>query len=302
MLGYLGPEGTFTHQALLQLVSGDDMRPYASVGLALEAVRDGSVEAALVPIENSVEGGVTATLDDIGDPANPLQIVRETVLNIRFNLCTRPGVQLSEIKTIASHPHALAQVRNWLDENFPEAEIMRVGSTAQGANFVAEGKADATVCSAIAGDLHGLEAQVSDVADNPSATTRFVLVTKRQKSPARTGHDKTTLVAYMHRDEPGALLNILQQFAVRGVNMCRIESRPTKTSLGNYCFSIDAEGHIEDLRLADTLIGLKRICQDVIFLGSYERANGVEPMNQRGGTDPEYTDAMNWVRSIGGRI
>lgn len=300
MLGYLGPEGTFTHQALLQLADGEQAQAFSSVGLALESVRAGDVEAALVPIENSVEGGVSATLDNIGDPVQPLQIIGETVLNIRFNLCARPGVE--DVRTIASHPHALAQVRGWLDANYPDAEIMRVGSTAQGAQYVAEGKADATVCSAIAGELNGLTALVTDVADNPYATTRFVLVARPQKSPERSGRDKTTLVAYMRKDEPGALLNILQQFAVRGVNLCRIESRPTKTSLGSYCFSIDAEGHIADMRLADTLIGLNRICQDVIFLGSYPRADAVEPMVQRGGADEDYYEAMAWVRSIGGRI
>lgn len=300
MLGYLGPEGTFTHQALLQLADGGQAQAFLSVGLALESVRAGDVEAALVPIENSVEGGVSATLDNIGDPVQPLQIIGETVLNIRFNLCARPGVE--DVRTIASHPHALAQVRGWLDANYPDAEIMRVGSTAQGAQYVAEGKADATVCSAIAGELNGLTALVTDVADNPYATTRFVLVARPQKSPERSGRDKTTLVAYMRKDEPGALLNILQQFAVRGVNLCRIESRPTKTSLGSYCFSIDAEGHIADMRLADTLIGLNRICQDVIFLGSYPRADAVEPMVQVGGADEDYYEAMAWVRSIGGRI
>ncbi len=300
MLGYLGPEGTFTHQALLQLADGGQAQAFLSVGLALEAVRAGDVEAALVPIENSVEGGVSATLDNIGDPVQPLQIIGETVLNIRFNLCARPGVE--DVRTIASHPHALAQVRGWLDANYPDAEIMRVGSTAQGAQYVAEGKADATVCSAIAGELNGLTALVTDVADNPYATTRFVLVARPQKSPERSGRDKTTLVAYMRKDEPGALLNILQQFAVRGVNLCRIESRPTKTSLGSYCFSIDAEGHIADMRLADTLIGLNRICQDVIFLGSYPRADAVEPIVQVGGNDEDYYEAMAWVRSIGGRI
>lgn len=300
MLGYLGPEGTFTHQALLQLADVEQAQAFSSVGLALEAVRAGDVEAALVPIENSVEGGVSATLDNIGDPVQPLQIIGETVLNIRFNLCARPSVE--DVRTIASHPHALAQVRGWLDANYPDAEIMRVGSTAQGAQYVAEGKADATVCSAIAGELNGLTALVTDVADNPYATTRFVLVARPQKSPERSGRDKTTLVAYMRKDEPGALLNILQQFAVRGVNLCRIESRPTKTSLGSYCFSIDAEGHIADMRLADTLIGLNRICQDVIFLGSYPRADAIEPMVQVGGNDEDYYEAMAWVRSIGGRI
>lgn len=309
MLGYLGPAGTFTHQALTQLIAStsstdEQLTAFPSVGQALAAVRAGEVRACLVPIENSVEGGVSATLDNLGELSDPLQIVAETVLPIRFDLCARKGVTFDQIDTVISHPHAIAQVRNWLDEHLPNAAVNQVGSTAVGASTVAiadSGNA-ATVCSSIAAKLYGLQPLVSGLADNKSASTRFVLASRIGPCPKRTGHDKTTLVAYMRQDQPGALLAILQQFATRGVNLCRIESRPTKTSLGNYCFSIDAEGHITDSRMADALVGLKRVCKDVIFLGSYERADAKSAMIQYGGRDEDYRDAISWVREIGAHL
>ncbi len=309
MLGYLGPAGTFTHQALTNLIastpfSDEQLLAFPSVGQALAALRAGQLRACLVPIENSVEGGVSATLDNIGDLSDPLQIVAETVLPIRFDLCARKGVNLNQIDAVISHPHAIAQVRNWLDKNLPNARVRQVGSTAVGAATVAKPDSgnSATVCSSIAAKLFDLRPLVSGLADNQSASTRFVLVSKIGSCPERTGHDKTTLVAYMRQDQPGALLAILQQFATRGVNLCRIESRPTKTSLGSYCFSIDAEGHIADARMADALVGLKRICKDVIFLGSYARADAKSSIIQYGGRDEDYRDAISWVRQIGAKL
>lgn len=277
---------------------------FPSVGQALAALRAGQLRACLVPIENSVEGGVSATLDNLGDLSDPLQIVAETVLPIRFDLCARKGVNLNQIDAVISHPHAIAQVRNWLDKNLPNARVQQVGSTAVGAATVAKPDSGncATVCSSIAAKLFDLQPLVSGLADNQSASTRFVLVSKIGSCPERTGHDKTTLVAYMRQDQPGALLAILQQFATRGVNLCRIESRPTKTSLGSYCFSIDAEGHIADARMADALVGLKRICKDVIFLGSYARADAKSAIIQYGGRDEDYRDAISWVRQIGAKL
>lgn len=302
--GFLGPIGTFTHQALHTFHDGDSA-PYATVLQALDAVRDGSVNGALVPIENSIEGGVSATLDYLARPADPLQIVREVILPVEFDLCVRPGVQLSDIRVVASHPHAIAQVRGWLASQLPNVDVVELGSTAAAAQAVAAGEThagralDAAVCASVAGELNGLISLVSGIADNRAAQTRFVLVTKPGPVPERTGHDKTTLVAYLRRDHPGALLDILQQFAVRGVNLCRIESRPTKTSLGQYCFSIDAEGHLADARMTDTLIGLRRTCQNVIFLGSYGRADGQQPTVRTGSADEDYAAAQSWLDALG---
>ncbi len=311
MIGYFGPEGTFTHQALIALGRTDKYQggfdgtkgvPFATVAQALDAVRSGEVEASLVPIENSVEGGVSATLDYLASPeAGRLQIMAEIVISVEFELAVRPGTQLSDIKRLITHPHAAAQCRGWLNEHLPDVQIVEQGSTAGAAAEVSKPDStfDAAVCAAVARDLYGLESAASNISDNEAAETRFVLVARPTAAPARTGADKTTLVAFMRQDHPGALLDILQQFAGRGVNLCRIESRPTKTTLGSYCFSIDAEGHIADARLAEAMQGLHRVCKDVIYLGSYARADGQPPMVLTGQTDADYDSAERWFETLG---
>ncbi|MGB7963048.1 MAG: prephenate dehydratase [Propionicimonas sp.] len=298
MLGYFGPVGTFTHQALLSF-SDEAAVPFDTVGEALDAVRAGAVEAALVPIENSVEGGVTVTLDNLST-GRRLMIVREVLLPVQFNLYARPGTSLAEVRRVLTHPHAAAQVRGWLASHLPLAGITEGGSTAAAAREVSDptSRYDAAVCAQVAGETYGLEAVATGIADNPSAVTRFVLVSRPASPPQPTGADKTTLVAFMHADRPGALLEILEQFSGRGVNLCRIESRPTKTGLGNYCFSIDAEGHLRDPRLAEALAGLHRICEDVIFLGSYPRADGVRPTIAWGFTDDDFRLAKEWYATL----
>ena len=299
MLGYFGPAGTFTHEALLTL-SEEPAIAYASVPLALDAVRSGEVEAVMVPIENSVEGGVTVTLDNLANGHRRLMIVREVILPVQFTLFARPGTELGDVRRVLTHPHAAAQVREWLAANVPLATITEGGSTAAAAEEVSDptSKYDAAVSAAVAGAMYGLTALASGIADNPNAVTRFVLVSKPAPPPVPTGADKTTLVAYMHADRAGALLEILEQFASRGVSLSRIESRPTKTGLGNYCFSIDAEGHMRDPRLAEALLGLHRICEDVVFLGSYPRADGVRPKVGWGFTDPDFAEARDWYASL----
>lgn len=298
MLGYFGPPGTFTHQAL-QTFSDEEGIPFDTVARALDAVRSGVVEAALVPIENSVEGGVTVTLDNLSN-GRRLMISREVILPVQFTLFGRPGTMLADVRRVLTHPHAAAQVREWLAANLPQASVTEGGSTAAAAQEVADptSKYDAAVSAEVAGAMYGLEALASGIADNPSAVTRFVLVSKPAPPPPPTGADKTTLVAFMHADRPGALLEILEQFAGRGVNLCRIESRPTKTGLGNYCFSIDAEGHLRDPRLAEAMLGLHRICEDVVFLGSYQRADGVRPKVGWGFTDVDFAEAREWFSSL----
>ena len=298
MLGYYGPAGTFTHQALLTF-SSDEAVPFATVAQALDAVRVGTVEAVLVPIENSVEGGVSVTLDALA-AGKRLMIVREVLLPVQFNLYARPGTKLSDVRKVVTHPHSAAQTREWMAANLPLAAVTEGGSNAASALEVSDpdSRFDAAICGRIAGEMYGLEAIATEIADNASAVTRFVLVSRPAEPPRRTGADKTTLVAYMHTDHAGALLEILEQFSGRGVSLCRIESRPTKTGIGNYCFSIDAEGHLRDPRLAEAMLGLHRICEDVIFLGSYPRADGVRPVVARGFTDADFDAARDWYASL----
>ena len=301
--GYFGPVGTFTHQALLTLdpPAPADPVPYATVGAALQAVRDGEVAAALVPIENSVEGGVTATLDNLtyGDP---LVIVGEVLLPVQFGLYVRPGTTLADVGLVLTHPHAAAQCRDWLAGHLPQAEVVEGGSTAAAAAEVArEGtRFDAAICAAVAGELYGLEALASGIADNPDAVTRFVLVARPGPVGAPTGADKTTMVLFMRENHPGALLEILEQFASRGVDLCRIESRPTRRTLGDYCFSVDAEGHVTDARLAEAMTGLYRTCAEVVFLGSYARADGALPDVRPGTANDDYAAAADWLARLRG--
>lgn len=299
MLGYFGPEGTFTHQALLSLGIDEDSVPYPSVAATLDAVRDGAVRAGLVPIENSIEGGVSATLDNLA-AGKPLVITAEVLLNVQFGLYGRAGTELADVRKVVTHPHAAAQVRDWLATHVPTATVTERGSTAGAARDVAADGSpfDAAVCARVAGELYGLVPLASDIADNPDAVTRFILVGPPAAPAERTGHDKTSLVAYMREDRSGALLEILEQFASRGVNLCRIESRPTKERLGSYCFAIDAEGHLSDARMAEALMGLHRICKRVDFLGSYPRADKVEPSVDKGFRESDYEKAATWLKGL----
>ena len=300
--GYFGPVGTFTHQALLTLPAlPDEPAPYATVGLALQAVRDGDVAAALVPIENSVEGGVSATLDNL-TYGEPLRIIREVLLPVQFTLFGRPGTHIDDVRRVLTHSHAAAQCRDWLANKLPQAIVTEGGSTAAAAAEVADpgSRFDAAICAQVAGELHGLIPLAPGIADNPDAITRFVLVSRPVPVGPATGADKTTMVLFMRDDHPGALLEILEQFASRGVNLCRIESRPTKQSLGDYCFSVDAEGHVDDARMAEAMMGLHRVCRDVVFLGSYPRADLTESIIRRGTSNQEYAAAATWLRKLRG--
>lgn len=297
MLGYFGPPGTFTHQALLQ-VTRDEARPYPSVVGALAAVRSGEIDGAVVPIENSVEGGVSATLDEL-IAGTPLMIRREILVEVSFGLYVRPGTKIEDVRSVLTHGHAAAQCRKVLS-GLKNATVTEAGSTAGAAEEVArpDSRYDAAVCARVAGEMYGLEEVAYQIEDNPGAVTRFVEISKPAEPPIRTGADKTTLVVFMSEDTSGALLEILEQFKVHGVNLTRIESRPTKTSLGSYCFSIDAEGHLHDRRVAATLHGLARICPQIYFLGSYARADQVSPKQDPRFGDDAFQRAAEWVANL----
>lgn len=298
--GYLGPAGTFCHEALLSVPDlPGHLRPYASVVAALDAVRAGQLEAALVPIENNIEGGVSATLDNL-TYGQPLMITREVLLQVEFNLYVRPGTTMADIHRVITHPHAFAQCRDWVAANLPNATVSEGGSTAAGAAEVADPKSryQATICSRAAGELHGLAAAATAIADNKSAVTRFVLISKPGPPSERTAADKTTLVVFLREDEAGSLLKMLEQFASRGVNLSRIESRPSRITRGHYSFSIDAEGHLNDHRVAGALKGLKRTSREVVFLGSYPRADRVEPDVRDGHDDESYRAAEEWLQGL----
>lgn len=298
--GFLGPHGTFAHAALRSMPAADDAElvPFATVTQAIDAVRAARVDGALVPLENSIEGAVPATLDELAGGSEPLVIVAETYLPVLFDLLARPGTTLADVTTVATHPHAEAQVRRFLLDALPDAAVTLLGSTAAGAAAVAGAEFDAAVAPPIAGELYGLDVLAHDIADHVGAVTRFVLLCRPLPPPPRTGNDRTTVVAYLREDHSGALLEILTEFSMRGVNLTRIESRPTKAGLGQYCFSIDCEGHIDDARVGDAVAAVQRICADVRFLGSYVRADGRQGPVPIGRTDVAFADAAAWLTRI----
>ena len=300
---YLGPAGTFTEAALRTLPESDvrQLDPVVSVPAALDAVRDQEAAAAFVPIENSVEGGVTATVDELAG-GRRLMIHREVLLPISFALLVRPGTQLAEVKTVTGHPVAQPQVRNWLSAHLPDAVWESAASNADGARLVQEGRYDAAFAGEFAAPTYGLEPLVTEIHDAQNAVTRFVLVSRPARPAAPTGADKTSLVFWLRDDHPGALLEVLQEFAARGVNLTRIESRPTGEGIGRYCFSADCEGHVQDRRVGDVLMGLRRATKAVRFLGSYPRADGATATVRPGTSDEDFLAAADWLsRCLDGR-
>ena len=298
---YLGPEGTFAEAALSSAITttGGTRNPRPSVAATLAAVRSGDADAGLVPLENSVEGSVPATMDGLSD-GDPLVITREVFLPVSFTLAVRPGTTLADVRSVASHPHALAQTGRWLAANLPDVTPLPASSTAGAAAAVAAGEYDAAVCAAIAAERYGLDSLADGIADHAGAVTRFVLVSRPGPLPAPTGNDKTSLVVVV-TDRTGALLDVLREFAVRGISLTRIESRPMRERLWIYSFALDCEGHIADRRVGEALAALHRVCEDVRFLGSYPRADGrenraVEPES----ADDAFAEADGWLARVRG--
>ena len=266
---YLGPKGTLTEAALKKITSSNDsLIPYANVTAALDAVRVGKAHYALVPIENSVEGVVARTLDELAT-GTPLTIVGEVTLPVSFALMVKNDV--SNIRRIATHPHAEAQCRTYIATNYPEAELIATASTAAAAEAIGRGEFDAAIAAPVAAAHYGLRVIADNIGDNLGAITRFVLVSKPGVTPKATGLDRTSLAVFIGIDHAGALLDILTEFAKRNVNLTFIQSRPTGLELGHYHFIIDAEGHIADVSIKETVEALRAICEDIRFLGSYPR-------------------------------
>ncbi|GAA2634075.1 prephenate dehydratase [Dactylosporangium fulvum] len=298
---YLGPEGTFSEQALKTVPAADQgiLTPARSVPEALDALRSGEADAALVPLENSIGGQVGVTLDEFAN-GDPLVITREVVLPVQFVLAAREDRSLDSVRSVAAHPQAGAQCRKWLRDHAPQATVVDVLSNAAAAIGAAEGEFDAAVCAEISADRYKLHVLAKDIADNPGAMTRFALVSRPGPPPSPTGDDLTTLAVYISHDRVGALLAVLTELAVRGVNLTRIESRPTGERLGRYVFFLDCGGHVADAQMGEALQGLRRICADVRFLGSYPRAarGDAPPRPAPGLADDDFADAAAWLARL----
>lgn len=306
---YLGPAGTFTQAALRQVVAPDACveLPQDDVAAAIEAVRSGAADLAVVAIESTVEGGVTATLDALAT-GEPLVLLREVLVPVQFTLAGPPGLTLDDVHRISAHPHAWAQCRRWLSRHLPGVVHVPATSNTAPAALVAARLAagedardlpfDAALVPPPAVETYGLTPLAEHVADNSEALTRFVVVGRPGRIPAPTGADKTTLVVHLPDNEAGALLAMLEQFAVRGVNLSRIESRPIGDALGRYSFSIDAEGHVAEERMGEAIMGLHRRCPYVRFLGSYPRADAVPADVHVGTADVDFVSARDWLRGV----
>lgn len=272
-VGYLGPRGTFTEQALWSVPEFATVEAVAAVtiGEAIDSVRAGAIDAAVVPWENSIEGAVGATMDELmAQPA--VQVMRQVLLPVVFGLYAQPGVSRDELRQVASHPHAYAQCRGWLGRQLPTARFVSAASTADAAAGVRAGEYQAAICAPMAAREYGLRELAGDIADNPGAVTRFAVVCLPGPPLAATGDDVTSLVVSLAHDEAGSLLRALRELADRGINLTRIESRPTKQALGRYWFYLDCAAHISEPHMAAAVEGLTKASAELRFLGSYPNA------------------------------
>jgi len=301
-VAYFGPEATFTHEALLTQpdLVGADLRPLGAITDVLEAVARGEADLGFVPIENAIEGTVSATIDGLIHDVE-LHIQREVVMDIHLHLMARPGLALEDVRTVSSYPHALAQCQKYLAKALPGVDQRAANSTADAARALGESagtdaRAEAAIAPRIAAERYGLTIIAEDVEDHPENQTRFVLVA-RTRVPKPTGHDKTSIVCFQRADHPGSLHGILGQFAARNINLTKLESRPTKQGLGDYCFVIDLSGHLGDEVIADCLRDLHAGLAGVKFLGSYPAAGEHGP-EQRRQADAAWQAADDWLGAL----
>jgi prephenate dehydratase len=302
-IAFLGPEGTFTEQALLSQadLADQDLVPMSTFAEVLAAVDRGEVDHGFVGLENSIEGTVTVTIDALA-LEHDLVIQREVVLGIQLNLMAPPGVALGDVARVLTFPVAAGQCRAWMAEHLPGVEVVASNSNAEAARLVSiEGDGrSAAVAPSLAAKIYGLDVLAEDIEDHPENQTRFALV-GRDPVPVPTGHDKTTIVVFQRADQAGSLLAILQEFAARAINLTKLESRPTKKALGDYCFIIDLEGHIADEIVYDCLRDLRTKVADIKFLGSYPAAGEHGPEVRREAV-AAWREADAWVAAQRARI
>lgn len=300
-IAYLGPTGTFTEQAL---VSQPDLAVHNLVPLpkfvdVLDATSVGDVDLGFVAIENAIEGTVNVTLDALAFD-HELLIQREVVLDIKLNLMAAKGTAMSDITAVYSHPVANAQCREFIHKELPDVSVLAANSTSEAAVMAAAEPNLAAVGPALAATKHGLTLLAEDIADHPGNQTRFVLVAP-SGVPKPSGHDKSTVVLTQHKDKPGSLVAILEEFAARSINLSRLSSRPVKTALGSYCFVVDLDGHIGDELIADCLRSVRAKHADVKFLGSYPAAGAGASETRRDRTSA-WAEADQWMDSLRSQI
>jgi len=303
-IAYLGPAGTFTETAARLVTGGDaDLVACADIQDVLRRVEAGEVERGVVPIENTLEGSVHATLDALAFETD-LLIEAELELPVTLVLAGNTDVGFDDVKVVYSHPVALAACRRWLSSNLGAAERVQTASTARAAQQVAAGDdpGEVAIVNPLAAERYGLQVLARGIADSSANSTRFVVIGRTLSAP--TGWDKTSTVVFIDENRPGALLQLLEIFAERDLNLTKIESRPTKDELGEYCFFLDCEGHIVDERVGDALAAVRRTHRAVKILGSYRRsgARKTDEADRIASDDAAYRDAAEWLRQWRGRV
>jgi prephenate dehydratase len=254
-----------------------------------------------VPIENSIEGSVPLTLDALAFGEPGVFIRGEIAIPISMNLLVRAGTALRDIKVVRSQPHALAQCRGWLSENLPGVTLEPTSSTAEAARLAAEGGDGAAALGhRLAGERYGLTVLASDVQDFGDNATRFVVLSRTMSPPS--GTDKTSVVFFFGKDRPGQLVRILDEFALRGINLSKIQSRPTKRGLGEYCIFVDASGHVTESRVAGALRSIHRHVAEIRVLGSYPRHDHAVDLPDESETDEAYAEAASWFADLLGHV
>ena len=268
-IAYLGPAGTFTEDASLRYDPGAERIPFPSIAMVAEAVITGKADEGIAPIENSLEGSVTATLDLLIHGPN-LMILNELVLPIHLYLLGPQNIQSDSIDVIYSHTQPLGQCRDFLTERYPTAKLIASLSTASAVkDMLKAGGNVAAIGNKHAAEIYGAKVLSERVEDNPNNSTRFVTLAKSDHG--RTGDDKTSIAFWFSDDEPGILYRTLGEISTRGINLAKVESRPTKESLGRYIFLIDLEGHRDDDMVREALEAVESQVTMMKILGSYPR-------------------------------
>lgn len=302
-IAFLGPPGTFGEEALLTQddYAAGELVPLPSHAEIITATERGEIDLGFVGFENSIEGSVRSVLDHLIFETD-LLIQREVVLPITQNLLAPPGTALADVRRIVSFPDAMEQCREFFARELPDAELVAANSTAEAVQLVAHDKPAATAAlgTALAARLYGLDMLAAGVEDHADNSTRFVTVA-REGIPAPTGHDKTSIVLFQEADRPGNLHLISAQFAAREINLTKFESRPTKQSLGDYCFIIDFSGHVVDEIVADCLRNLRADVGRVKFLGSYPAA-GEQSEAIRRDAEANWKAADEWVEGLRAQV
>lgn len=297
IVAFLGPEGTFTAAAADQAAPGQPRMALTTITDVVDAVRTGRADIGVVPIENSIEGAVNLTLDTLAFGEPGVFIRGEITISIAMNLLVCPGTTMADIKEVRSHPMALPQCRDWMAANLPGVGLEPTASTARAAEEVAQGDGSlAALGTRMAAERFGLEVLAADIHDRDGNTTRFVSLGQRLHAP--TGSDKTSMVVFLGADRPGLLMRVLDEFALRSINLTKIESRPTKQRLGEYCIFLDASGHVTEARMAEALRSVHRHVAEVKILGTYPRADGLVAAAAGADSEDAYAEASRWFLSL----